>query len=53
MVTLEPSFENILINTDRQNQQEDLIIDGNLSQTLLSKLSEVVEEQMVQSKSPF
>ena len=35
VVTLEPSFENILINTDRQNQQEDLIIDANLSQTLL------------------
>ena len=53
VVTLEPSFENILINTDRQNQQEDLIIDGNLSQTLLRKLSDVVEEQMAQSKTPF
>ena len=53
VVTLEPSFENILINTDRQNQQEDLIIDGNLSQTLLRKLSDVVEEQIAQSKTPF
>ena len=53
VVTLEPSFENVLINTDRQNQQEDLIIDGNLSQTLLRKLSDVVEEQMAQSKTPF
>jgi flagellar biosynthesis protein FlhA len=53
VVTLEPSFENILINTDRQNQQEDLIIDANLSQTLLRKLSDVVEEQMAQSKTPF
>ena len=53
VVTLEPSFENILINTDRQNQQEDLIIDANLSQTLLRKLSDVVDEQMAQSKTPF
>ena len=53
VVTLEPSFENILINTDRQNQQEDLIIEANLSQTLLRKLSDVVEEQMAQSKTPF
>ena len=53
VVTLEPSFENILINTDRQNQQEELIIDGNLSQILLSKLSDVVEEQTAQSKTPF
>ena len=53
VVTLEPSFENILINTDRQNQQEDLIIDANLSQTLLRKLSDVVEEQMAHSKTPF
>ncbi|NDD10203.1 MAG: flagellar biosynthesis protein FlhA [Rhodobacteraceae bacterium] len=53
VVTLEPSFENILINTDRQNQQEDLIIDANLSQTLLRKLSDVVEEQIAQSKTPF
>ncbi|MDA0851523.1 MAG: flagellar biosynthesis protein FlhA [Proteobacteria bacterium] len=53
VVTLEPSFENILINTDRQNQQEDLIIDANLSQTLLRKLSDVAEEQMAQSKTPF
>ena len=52
-MTLEPSFENILINTDRQNQQEELIIDGNLSQILLSKLSDVVEEQTAQSKTPF
>ena len=53
VVTLEPSLENILINTDRQNQQEDLIIDANLSQTLLRKLSDVVEEQIAQSKTPF
>ena len=53
VVTLEPSFENILINADRQNQQEDLIIDGTLSQILLSKLSDVVEEQMALSKTPF
>ena len=53
VVTLEPSFENILINTDRQNQQEDLIIDANLSQTLLRKLSDVFEEQMALSKTPF
>ena len=30
-----------------------MIIDGNLSQTLLRKLSDVVEEQMAQSKTPF
>ena len=53
VITLEPSFENILINSDRQNQQEELIIDANLSQTLLSKLSNVVEEQMAKSKTPF
>ncbi len=53
VITLEPAFENILINTDRQNQQEDLIIDGNLSQTLIGKLSDVVEEQMAVSKTPF
>ncbi len=53
VVTLEPSFENVMINADRQNQQEDLIIDGNLSQTLLNKLSDVVEEQMALSKTPF
>ena len=36
VVTLEPSFENILINTDRQNQQEELLIDANLSQNLIT-----------------
>ena len=53
VVTLEPSFENILINTDRQNQQEELLIDANLSQNLITKLSDVVEEQMAMSKTPF
>ena len=53
VVTLEPSFENILINTDRQNQQEELLIDANLSQNLITKLSDVVEEQMALSKTPF
>ena len=53
VVTLEPSFENVLINTDRQNQQEDLIIDANLSKTLLTKLAEISEEQMAVGKSVF
>jgi len=53
VVTLEPSFENILINTDRQNQQEELLIDANLSQNLITKLSDVVEEQMALSNTPF
>ena len=53
VVTLEPSFENILINTDRQNQQEELLIDANLSQNLITKLSDVVEQQMALSKTPF
>ena len=53
VITLEPSFENILINTDRQNQQEELLIDANLSQNLITKISDVVEEQMAQSKTPF
>jgi len=53
VVTLEPSFENVLINTDRQNQQEDLIIDANLSKTLLTKLAEISEEQMAIGKTVF
>ena len=53
VITLEPSFENVLINTDRQNQQEDLIIDANLSKTLLTKLGEISEEQMALGKSAF
>jgi flagellar biosynthesis protein FlhA len=53
VITLEPSFENVLINTDRQNQQEDLIIDANLSKTLLTKLAEIAEEQMAQGKTAF
>ena len=53
VITLEPSFENVLINTDRQNQQEDLIIDANLSKTLLTKLAEIAEEQMALGKTVF
>ena len=53
VVTLEPSFENILINADRQNQQEDLIIDANLSKTLMTKLAEISEEQMALGKTIF
>ncbi len=53
VITLEPSFENVLINTDRQNQQEDLIIDANLSKVLLTKLGEISEEQMALGKTVF
>ena len=53
VITLDPEFENLLINADRQNQQEDLIIDGNLSQNMIRQLSEVVETQMAESKIPF
>ena len=45
--------ENILINADRQNQQEDLIIDANLSKTLMTKLAEISEEQMALGKTIF
>ena len=53
VITLDPEFENLLINADRQNQQEDLIIDGNLSQNMIRQLSDVVEQQMAESKTPF
>ena len=53
VITLDPEFENLLINADRQNQQEDLIIDGNLSQNMIRQLSDVVEKQMAESKTPF
>ena len=53
VITLDPEFENLLINADRQNQQEDLIIDGNLSQNMIRKLSDVVDQQMAESKTPF
>ena len=53
VITLDPEFENLLINADRQNQQEDLIIDGNLSQNMIRQLSDVVDQQMVESKTPF
>ena len=53
VITLDPEFENLLINADRQNQQSDLIIDGKLSQNMIQKLSSVVDDQMAQSKTPF
>lgn len=53
VITLDPEFENLLINADRQNQQEDLIIDGNLSQNMIRQLSDVVEQKMAESKTPF
>ena len=53
VITLDPEFENLLINADRQNQQEDLIIDGNLSQNMIRQLSDVVDQKMVESKTPF
>ena len=53
VITLDPEFENLLINADRQNQQSDLIIDGKLSQNMIQKLSTVVDDQMAESKIPF
>ena len=53
VITLDPEFENLLINADRQNQQSDLIIDGKLSQNMIQKLSTVVDDQMAESKTPF
>ena len=53
VITLDPEFENLLINADRQNQQSDLIIDGKLSQNMIQKLSSVVDDQMAESKVPF
>ncbi|MBT7907791.1 MAG: FHIPEP family type III secretion protein [Marinovum sp.] len=53
VITLDPEFENLLINADRQNQQEDLIIDGNLTQNMVRQLSDVVDQQMAESKTPF
>ena len=53
VITLNPEFENLLINADRQNQQDDLIIDGNLSQNMIRQLSNVVDQQMANSKVPF
>ena len=53
VITLDPEFENLLINADRQNQQSDLIIDGKLSQNMIQKLSTVVDDQMAESKVPF
>jgi len=53
VITLDPEFENLLINADRQNQQHDLIIDGKLSQNMIQKLSSVVDDQMAESKVPF
>ncbi|MDA9795337.1 flagellar biosynthesis protein FlhA [Paracoccaceae bacterium] len=53
VITLDPEFENLLINADRQNQQSDLIIDGKLSQNMIQKLSSVVDDQMSESKTPF
>ena len=53
VITLDPEFENLLINADRQNQQSDLIIDGKLSQNMIQKLSSVVDDQMAKSKVPF
>ena len=53
VITLDPEFENLLINADRQNQQSDLIIDGKLSQNMIHKLSSVVDDQMAESKVPF
>jgi flagellar biosynthesis protein FlhA len=53
VITLDPEFENLLINADRQNQQSDLIIDGKLSQNMIQKLSNVVDDQMAESKVPF
>ena len=53
VITLDPEFENLLINADRQNQQNDLIIDGKLSQNMIQKLSSVVDDQMAESKVPF
>jgi flagellar biosynthesis protein FlhA len=53
VITLDPEFENLLINADRQNQQSDLIIDGKLSQNMIQKLSAVVDDQMAESKVPF
>ena len=53
VITLDPEFENLLINADRQNQQSDLIIDGKLSQNMIQKLSSVVDYQMAESKVPF
>ncbi|MED7678361.1 flagellar biosynthesis protein FlhA [Rhodobacteraceae bacterium IMCC15231] len=53
VITLDPEFENLLINADRQNQQSDLIIDGKLSQNMIQKLSSVVDDQMAESKTPF
>ena len=53
VITLDPEFENLLINADRQNQQSDLIIDGKLSQNMIQKLSSVVDDQIAESKTPF
>ena len=53
VITLDPEFENLLINADRQNQQSDLIIDGKLSQNMIQKISSVVDDQMAESKTPF
>ena len=53
VITLDPEFENLLINADRQNQQSDLIIDGKLSQNMILKLSSVLDDQMAESKVPF
>ena len=53
VITLDPEFENLLINADRQNQQSDLNIDGKLSQNMIQKLSSVVDDQMAESKVPF
>ena len=53
VITLEPNFENLLINAERQNQQEDLILDVNLSQTLITQLSNAVDQQLEKSKAPF
>ena len=53
VITLEPNFENLLINADRQNQQEELILDVSLSQTLITQLSNAVDQQLEKSKAPF
>ena len=53
VVTLESSFEHLLINSAKQSEGEQLLLDGSLAERLVHSLVNINEEQSEAGKKPF
>jgi flagellar biosynthesis protein FlhA len=50
VITLTPDFEQLLLRTQRQNGDEDLVLDGGLAKNLLRSLNEISERLINESR---